>query len=184
MIQLHPDYLIFQTSQGELIPCSAESVTIELIGEASSVLDKETVRQAAAAVVHYFKHDLKQETVSVGEFSSALEKILNSFGYEVSANASEHREAAIAVADLQEIARESDDFELSFFKNLRNEFHRQVNSGPEVLSFHGLRPSVKMLVGRKRWCHRCDALSDQIVDFLRECLTLENRGTSPALVVK
>ena len=49
MIQLHPEYLIFRTSQGELIPCSAESVTIELIGDASSFLDPDTVREAAAA---------------------------------------------------------------------------------------------------------------------------------------
>ena len=42
MIQLHPDCLIFRTSQGELIPCSAESVTIEMIGDASSVIDPET----------------------------------------------------------------------------------------------------------------------------------------------
>ena len=69
MIQLHPEYLIFRTSQGELIPCSAESVTIELIGDASSFLDPDTVREAAAAVVHYFKNDLGQHTVSVAEFS-------------------------------------------------------------------------------------------------------------------
>src|SRR3569833_1988255 len=71
MIQLRPDCLIFQTSQGELIPCSAETVTIELIGDASSVLDPEIVREAASAVVHYFKHDLGRETVSVAEFSDA-----------------------------------------------------------------------------------------------------------------
>ena len=76
MIQLHPEYLIFQTSQGELIPCSAESVTIELIGDASSLLDPEVVREAASAVVHYFKNELGRETVSVTEFSKALERAL------------------------------------------------------------------------------------------------------------
>jgi hypothetical protein len=184
MIQLHPDYLIFQTSQGELIPCSAESVTIELIGEASALLDSETVRQAAAAVVHYFKHDLNQETVSVGEFSSALERVLNSFGYEVSATASEQSETCMTVADLEEIARASDDFELSFFKNLRDEFQRQAQAAPEVLSFRGLRPSVKSLVGAKRWCRKCETLSDQIVGFLRECLSFEDLPGGRALVVK
>jgi len=49
MIQLHPDCLIFRTSQGELIPCSAESVTIEMIGDASSLIDPETVREAPPA---------------------------------------------------------------------------------------------------------------------------------------
>jgi hypothetical protein len=74
MIQLHPDCLIFRTSQGELIPCSAESVTIEMIGDASSLIDPETVREAAAAVVHYFKYDLHRDTVSVAEFSDALQR--------------------------------------------------------------------------------------------------------------
>ena len=184
MIQLHPDYLIFQTSQGELIPCSAESVTIELMGDASSLLDQETVRQAAAAVVHYFKHDLGQDTVSVGEFSKALERVLNAFGFNVTTTTSDEHELKMVVADLEEIAKSSDDFELTFFKNLRIEFERQVKTSPDVLSFCGLRPSVKMLVGAKRWGRKCESLSDQIVDFLRECLTMESGAPSRALVVK
>jgi hypothetical protein len=184
MIQLHPDYLIFQTSQGELIPCSAESVTIELMGDASTLLDQETVREAAAAVVHYFKHDLGQDTVSVGEFSKALERVLNAFGFNVTTSTTDPHDVKMVVADLEEIAKTSDDFELSFFRNLRIEFEKQVKDSPDVLSFCGLRPSVKMLVGAKRWCGRCESLSDQIVDFLRECLTMESGSPSRALVVK
>jgi len=89
MIQLHPDYLIIQTSQGENIPCSGETVTIELMGEAASSLDPEVVREAAAAVVHYFKEELKQEHVSVAEFSTALERVLHGFGYDVSSSPSD-----------------------------------------------------------------------------------------------
>src|SRR5436190_19316611 len=105
MIQLHPDYLIFQTSEGELIPCSAESVTIELMGDASSLLDQETVRQATAAVVHYFKHDLGQDTVSVGEFSKALERVLNAFGFNVTTSTNEEYQVSMVVADLHELAK-------------------------------------------------------------------------------
>ena len=54
MIQLHPDCLIFETSTGESIPCSAEVVTIELVGD--SKLDPQIVREAAAAVVYYFRN--------------------------------------------------------------------------------------------------------------------------------
>ena len=123
MIQLHPEYLIFRTSQGELIPCSAESVTIELIGDASSLLDPQTVREAAAAVVHYFKHDLGQHTVSVAEFSNALERALRCFGFEVTTTTLENGKAPVGT-DLRDVATSLDDFELCFFQRLRDELRR------------------------------------------------------------
>ncbi|HEV8543068.1 MAG TPA: hypothetical protein VGR78_11800 [Verrucomicrobiae bacterium] len=183
MIQLHPDSLIFQTSQGELIPCSAETVTIELIGDASSLLDPDTVREAAAAVVHYFKNDLGRETVSVAEFSDALERALRCFGYEVSTSTVEKARVAPGT-DLRDLAKGADDFELSFFPRLRDEFHRQVKESPEVVRFCGLRGCVKQLLGAKRWSQRCDRFSEQVIDFLTECLSIEGGSTSRALLVR
>src|SRR5436853_5822899 len=81
MIQLHPDCLIFHTSAGESIPCSAEVVTIELVGDSN--LDPQVVREAAAAVVYYFKNELGRENVSVEEFSRALQRVLCKLGYDV-----------------------------------------------------------------------------------------------------
>src|SRR6476469_2582921 len=83
MIQLHRDYLLFETSKGQIIPCSAELVAVELIGEAIETLDPELVQQAANAVLHYFKEDLDCTTVSVGEFSRALEQALSALGLSV-----------------------------------------------------------------------------------------------------
>ncbi|HEX7859304.1 MAG TPA: hypothetical protein VF773_03185 [Verrucomicrobiae bacterium] len=184
MIQLHPDCLIFRTSQGELIPCSAESVTIELIGDASSLLDPEIVREAAAAVVHYFKEDLHQHTVSVGEFSEALERALKIFGFEVTTTALENGRAPAGV-DLRELAAAADDFELSFFKQLRDEFQKQAaQESTEVLRFCGLRGSVKQILGAKRWCQRCEQFSDQVVAFLRNCLSIEGGSPARSLVVR
>ena len=180
MIQLHPDYLIFRTSHGELIPCSAETVTIELIGDASSALDPLTVREAAAAVVHYFKEELGRETVSVAEFSAALEHALKMFGYDVVTTASEQR--GPQGIDLDELARAGDDCELGFFKRLRDEFEKQPKDDASLLRFVGLRDCVKRLARAKRWCHRCEQLSDQIVSYLRECVALQN--VSRGLVVR
>jgi hypothetical protein len=182
MIQLHPDYLIFRTSQGELIPCSAESVTIELIGDASSFLDPETVREAAAAVVHYFKYDLNQHTVSVAEFSDALERALKCFGFDVSTAAFENGRPT--GMDLREIAAAAEDFELGFFKRLRDEFDRQAKQSTDVVRFWGLRGCVKRMVGAKRWGLRCERFSDQIVDFLRECLSINRSAPGRSLVVR
>ena len=183
MIQLHPEYLIFRTSQGELIPCSAESVTIELIGDASSFLDPDTVREAAAAVVHYFKNDLGQHTVSVAEFSDALERALKCFGYEVTTSALENGRAPVGT-DLREVAKASEDFELCFFKQLRDEFQRQTKDSTDVLRFCGLRGCVKRILGAKRWGQRCEYFSDQIVDFLRSCLSIDGGSPNRGLVVR
>jgi hypothetical protein len=182
MIQLHPDCLIFRTSQGELIPCSAESVTIEMIGDASSMIDPEVVREAAAAVVHYFKYDLHRETVSVAEFSDALQRALRCFGFDVTASTFEH--GVPTGTDLRELARAADDYELVFFQRLREEFSRQTNQSSEVVRFWGLRDCVKQITGAKRWGHNCERLSEQVVDFLRNCLTIEPGAQSRGLIVR
>ena len=178
---MHPDYLIFRTAHGELIPCSAETVTIELIGEATAVLDPQVVREAAAAVVHFFKEDLGRETVSVAEFSAALERALKVFGYDVVTTSCEREDKPPGI-DLGELARAGDDVELGFFKNLRDEFSRQPRDAEEAITFVGLRECVKRLLRAKRWCQRCDRLSDQIVSYLRECLSLHQ--ASRGLVVR
>src|SRR5271168_4434037 len=86
MIQLRPDCLIFQTSDGDQIPCSAEWVTLELMGDGAAWVDPQIVHNASAAVLHYFKHELNRDFVSVGEFAVALEKVLRGFGLSVYAD--------------------------------------------------------------------------------------------------
>ena len=55
MIQLHPDCLLFEMPGGEAIPCSAELITVNLLGEAADLLDPDLVQNAARAVIHYFR---------------------------------------------------------------------------------------------------------------------------------
>ena len=47
MIQLHTDCLVFETSDGESIPCSAQDVTVELLGDAALELEPHMVTEAA-----------------------------------------------------------------------------------------------------------------------------------------
>ena len=179
MIQLHPDCLIFETSSGESIPCSAEVVTIELVGD--SKLDPEVVREAAAAVVYYFRKELGRDNVSVEEFSHALQTILSRLGYNVTSpdadgfgSDSVDPVGRLAVANLPELATSSGKgFELFFFQRLRSELKNHLQAAPQVVRFQGLRSCVKQLAGRQRWCPRCQTLNDQIVEYLRECFTSE-----------
>jgi len=184
VIQLHHDYLLFQTGAGESIPCSAEQVTLELIGEYASVINPVLLQQAAAAVLHYFKHDLGREQVTVAEFSGALERILKHFGFSVTSDA-DVALSPIEASDLRELISEIDKgFELAFFPRLRAELEAKLTATPRMVAFNGLRGCVKELLGAKRWCPRCQTLNDQIVEYLRNCLSLDDRAASCGLVIR
>jgi len=184
MIQLNPDYLIFKTGDGENIPCSAELVAIELMGDAVSLLDPEMIRNASAAVLHYFKTELGQDSVSVGEFSLALERVLRGFGVKINSDPEVKDSVRVAESDLRELAFSAGKgFELFFFPHLRDEMRRKLDESPHVVRFNGLRGCVKQIVGAQRWSQRCQTLNDQIVDYLRTCLTTESKKETCALVV-
>ncbi len=198
MIQLRSDCLVFETSNGETIPCSAEEVTIELIGSAAELLDKEMIRHAAAAVLHYFRNELQRTTVTVAEFTEALEKVLRNFGFAVGTaehlpkpsgepiDPAESKSAAsdVIVADLRLLACESGKgFELFFFPRLKQEIASRLKETPRALRFRGLRGCVKQLIGARRWTGRCQQLNDQIVEYLRECFTRHEGGATCAMLV-
>lgn len=185
MIQLHSDCLVFKTSTGEAIPCSAELVTVELIGPAVELLDPDIIRNAAAAVLHYFRNELGRESVSVAEFSEALERVLSSFGLSVKHTEVKNQPDDISRTDLRLIACESGkSFELAFFPRLRDELRHRLEGSPRVLQFTGLRGCVKQLVGARRWCPRCQRLNDQIVTYLRQCWQEQPANGECALVVQ
>ena len=75
MITLSTDCLLFQMSNGESVAFSSDMISVELIGDTAQSLDPELVKQAAKAVFHYFKHELGCQTVTLGEFAAALEKL-------------------------------------------------------------------------------------------------------------
>jgi hypothetical protein len=185
MIALSSECLLFQLSSGESVPCSAEMISIEIIGGTNQLLDPEVLRHAAASVFHYFKTELARETVTVGEFAGALEKVLNNLGFKLHADTPELNSREILEADLCLIARESaDSLELFFFPRLRDELRTQLRQSPRVLRFRGLRGCVKQLAGAQRWSNRCEKMQDQIVEYLRGCLTAEPEQKNCALVVE
>jgi hypothetical protein len=183
MIALNSDCLLFKLANGESVPCSAEMICIEVHGNSSGLCDPEMLHHAAASVFHYFKIELERETVTVGEFAGALEKVLRGFGITIRAGKPEEASLDILEADLRPIARESgENFELFFFPRLRNELRHQLCRSPRVLRFRGLRGCVKQLAGARRWSNRCEKLQEQIVEYLRGCLGAEENQC--ALVVE
>ena len=178
MIALRSDCLLFQFTTGESIPCSAEMICVEIAGDAPARLDPEMLRHAAASVFHYFKVELERETVTVIEFSRALEKVLHHFGFVIHAS-------DIGDTDLGLLAREAaDNLELFFFPRLRDELRFKLRQSPGLVRFRGLRGCVKQIAGARRWNTRCEQLQDQIVAYLRECLSAETEQNQCALVVE
>jgi hypothetical protein len=185
MIALQSDCLLFQLASGESVPCSVEMISVELTGNAQGLLDPEVLSNAAASVFHYFKNDLKRETVTIGEFSGAMEKVLRRLGFVIRAGALESRPQETVETDLSLFARESaDSLELVFFPRLRDKLRDQLRLAPRVVRFCGLRGCVKQLTGARRWSLRCEKLQDHIVDYLRRCLTAEPEQNECALVVE
>ena len=183
MTRLRPDYLVFEMSNGEKIPCSASTVTVELMGSAVDCLDHEVVENAAAAVLHYFHHDLQRTEVTLSEFTEALEVALRGLGLNVTCDSPKPTERTVN-ADLRRLAAESGKaFELGFFARLRQEVRTELQKAPQLIRFVGLRGCVKQLAGAQRWCPRCERLSDHIVEFLRGCVTRENPPEPCGLLV-
>jgi len=178
MIALRTDCLLFELTSGESVPCSSEMITVEIVGEADTAPDREMLRHAAASVFHYFKIELERESVTVAEFSRALEKVLAHLGYSIHTGES-------STADLVQLLREAgDSLELFFFPRLRDELRVQLRQSPRVVRFRGLRRCVKQIAGAQRWSHRCEQLQDQIVEFLRRCMDSETEKPGCALVVE
>jgi hypothetical protein len=181
MILLRPDCLVFEHTNGENVPLSAETVSIELVGDTHAV-DTEAVKHAAAAVLHYFKYGLGKQSVSMVEFSAALERALEATGIQVAVPTPVPFRCA--EADLRSLAGEAGEAaELFFFPRLRHELRRKLSVTPTLVRFHGLRPCVKRLLGARRWTTRCQELNDRIVEFLRSCFTAEQADTGCALLV-
>ena len=141
MIALQSDCLLFQLTNGESVPCSAEMISVELVGGGDGPFDPEVLRHAAASVFHYFKNELCRETVTVGEFAGALEKVMRDLGFAIRATSTRTSESQEVVeTDLDLMARESSDsLELFFFPRLRDELRAQLRQSPRVLRFRGLR---------------------------------------------
>lgn len=185
MILLADNFLFFKLPSGESVPFSAEMISVELTDGAGKPFEQDFVEHAAASVFHYFKHDLGRKTVSVAEFASAFESVLNGLGLKLDSGRVATLRDESANKDLQLLAFHAGDAcELAFFPRLRTAVHAQFQLTPRIVRFHGLRGCVKRLLGAERWSPRCDHLRDQIVEFLRRTLHKETAGSNCALLVE
>jgi len=185
MILMADKFLFFKLPSGEAVPFSAEMISVELADGAGQPFEQDFVEHAAASVFHYFKNDLGRKTVSVAEFASAFETVLNDLGLKLDCGQIEAVQEEPTHKDLQLLACHAGAAcELAFFPCLRTAVRAQIQLTPRLVRFHGVRGCVKRLLGAERWSPRCDNLRDQIVEFLRRTLHKEVAGDSCALLVE
>lgn len=185
MIWLNSDYLMFQMPSGESVAFSSEAIAVEIVDEADGEIDSEMVKQAANAVYHYFKHELGRQMVTVGEFAQAMEKALDGFEISIlSTGKAKPDRGSVVESDLCDIAHDSGDaLELCFFPRLRDALRAHMVGAPNVVRLRGLRGCVKHLTGAKRWSLRCRRLEDQIVSYVRECVSMDAESPHCTLVM-
>ena len=184
MIFLSCDYLLFELASGERVPFSAETISVELAGGEESPFDSGFLREATKAVFHYFRSELERDTVTLAEFSNAMERVLRGFLRGERGPAAVPPVPPVAESDLPRLVRDAAETELLFFPRLRDELRAQLRAQPGMMRFRGLRRCVKQLAGARRWSPRCQDLQDRIVEYLRACAAADSAGRDCALVVE
>jgi hypothetical protein len=185
MITLAHHCLVFEMPGGESVPFSPEMVCAQVTGGATELFDPEFIEEAINGVFHYFKHELGRQSLALGEFQEALDKVLRGFAVTAQLSAPSVSDSHVLEYDLCRLALESGQGrELLFFPRLRSELQRHLRQAPRVLRFRGLRGCVKHLAGARRWSLRCQSLEGEIVAYLRECLRAESAPLDIALLVE
>jgi hypothetical protein len=163
-------------------------------------LDPEVIREAAAAVLHYFRDDLGRDTVTLVEFTEALEHVLAGLGYQIAGGTispvqdsgapevliqtSDGSALPTVECDLGAIAESlGDGLELGFYPRLRTELKSLLAAQPRVVRFNGLRRCAKRLARTRKWCPRSVQVSEEIVGFLRDCWGAEHPKRDCSLLV-
>jgi len=149
MILLSDNHLIFKLPNGESVLVSADTICVDFMGDSGGRFDTEFIRAAASAVFHYFKNDLNYDSVTLSEFSGALEKILRGFALEA---APAEPAAPDTEADLRLLAAEAGRTELLFYSRLRDEVPAGADHGVSAPLHAGrnrrVRPGGKMTLSR------------------------------------
>lgn len=181
MIALAADCILLRRNNGELEPMSSQAISIEVISDGQPPFDEDFIKEASTAVLHYFKNEEGRDSVTLGEFAEALEKVLT--GFTPAKSPDQKKASHVVEADLHGLVGESETaFELNFFPKLRAELQTHLRLSPQLLRFRGLRDCVLRLTGARRWTPRCRNLEEQIVSFLRECLAAESQSACALLV--
>ena len=187
MIALQSDCLIFQLTNGESVPCSAEMISFELVGDSGGLLDPEMLRHAAASVFHYFKEELRAR-------NRHRRRIRRRAGKSPARPRLRHpRRTVHRIASAGARSRPTSAGSRANPPTAWNCFSSracasELRSPAPAIAARGAFSRTARL--RQAACRRatleprCEKMQEQIVEYLRGCLTAEPEQNECALVVE
>jgi len=117
-------------------------------------------------VVHYLENKCPLRLLPIEKLNDRIRYMLQRIGYEPVARALTAMAPPITVS-LETAAEEAGEtFELGFFNRLKEEIKSVREVGAEAIYFSEVKESVKMLKQTEKWNDECDALEEEILDYL------------------
>ena len=151
MIRLRQDCLVFKNTDGSGVPASAHEFAVEIIGEAVGLLDEEVVKNAAHAVLHYFKEELHRTERDNRRVYGRIGRDAAQARLQYRLRAAK-KEGAANHYFQSPGHRGSDRSRLraAVFSRLRDRVRSGLGKSPVMLRFRGLRDCVKHLARARK----------------------------------
>lgn len=185
MIQLGSEILLLVLSSGEQIPCSQQTIGAELRRQYSWNTEPEVMEAVAMAVWHYFRRDLKRDSVPASEFLKALRRVFLELDLSNEANAPVIPVHSVCECNLADCISANDSpLELEFYPKIRMVLRACLAKTPRLLRIRGLRTLSQWFAGSRRWDARCRQTRNQILNFLRDCVKTEGGSQTCPVVIE
>jgi hypothetical protein len=136
----------------------------------------------ARGVIQFLRDRFHKNIITLHDLFGKIGQTLKGIGFADIADRI-HVEPPPMELSLLEIARESERFELLFFRRLADEVFELRELGATRLHCAGMRPAVKYLLGTAARTSACADFEVEIVQFIREAVGKTNEGTPFALLL-
>jgi hypothetical protein len=177
MIAFRDNLPLVRFSDGQVMPFEQSWLVGSLARAAESAGYKKwwLAPHVMESVTNYLEKDFDESVVAISRLEKAVQSVLQVIGYSDIAG---HFHAAPPPAriSLSELARDAGHgYELVFFELLRSRVREAIEAKAQRLEICDAHSGVKLLRSAKVWRRDCTGLLDEIVSFVREELTAQER---------
>jgi hypothetical protein len=127
------------------------------------------------SITFYLRLRNDETFVAFSQLSQTVRYVLKVIGYTEIVPYFSPAPPPISVSLLEVACQAGDGYELAFFDSLDKRVSALVQTGTQAVTLHSLNACVKHLRKCKTWSRRCDSLREEIVCFVRERLSVDQR---------
>jgi len=124
------------------------------------------VTDIRTGIVQYLETRCPLKLLRLEDLFDRMRRMLIKIGCERIAEKLQPLAPPVTVSLVRAAIEAGNGFELAFFETLRTEIVALQQAGAEEVRFVGLRESTMTLRGTQKWNKQCDALFDEIQDFV------------------